>query len=84
MYAAAWRDGCAIGVTIKQTIRMSRRLVRAAMAHIESLRSFLNADLASRRLDVYAEFKEAFAKGERWEPAPIRLPDRADSSRRPL
>ncbi len=79
---AAPRNGGAVGVTVKQSIGISKLLVRKAIDHICAVKGFVEADLVSRRQVVYAEFKEAFDRGDQFELAPlIKLTDRSSVSR---
>ncbi len=81
--AAGWRDGSGVGVVIKQTVGISRALLRRAIAHIEVLKRFVESEISAQRLVVYSEFREYLAKGGKLEMAPIvKLSDRASVSQR--
>jgi hypothetical protein len=80
---AGWRDGGGVGVVIKQTVGISRKLLQRAITHIENLKEFIATELEAKRLAVYAEFREAFARDGRWEEAPIvTMSDRSRISQR--
>jgi hypothetical protein len=68
---SVWRDGSGIGVVKKQTVGISRALVRKAIAHINTLRQFLESQLPAQRVALHAEFQAKLAKTGKWEMAPI-------------
>ena len=68
---AQLRDAGAVGAIIKQSIGIARLRVRKAIAHISSVMTYVDADLDTRRHEVYAEFKESFEKGETFAAAPL-------------
>jgi len=73
-----WRDGNGIGVIKKQSIGLTRTLVQKAVAHINALHHFLEADLPARRAALHAEFQASFQTTGKWEMAPImKLTDRS-------
>jgi hypothetical protein len=77
-----WRDGSAVGVNLQKNVGVSRELLQKAMSHIEALKGCLATKLEAQRLELYSEFKTAFAAGGHWEMVPIRVPDRENVSKR--
>lgn len=78
-----WRDASGVGVVIKQTVGMSRKLVQQAALHIDALKKHIAADLEARRLVVYAEFQADFAQGKQLHAAPLlTLSDRSNVAKR--
>lgn len=80
---AEWRDGSAIGVVKKQSIGISKAIVKRAVFHINALRTFLEAELPAQRVALHADFLASFQETEQWEMAPImKLSDRSKVAER--
>jgi hypothetical protein len=80
---AALRDGGAVGVIMKRSVGITVALLERAVAHVERMKAYIDGEVDRVRLEVYAEFKEANARGEKWEMAPIyHASNRADIAKR--
>lgn len=78
-----WRYGGGIGVVQKQSIGITQALIIEALAHIASLRQFLEADLSTKRTSLHLQFQANFQKTGKWEIAPVvQLSDRSKITER--
>lgn len=78
-----WRDASAVGVAMKQSIGISKVRIQRAVEHINALRGFLEADLASQRVVLHDEFRANFDQTGKWDMAPIPIfSDRSKISER--
>ena len=67
----------------KQSIGISRQLLRQAGAHIVALHQFLDAEVPARRASLYAEFREHLRKTGSWKLASVaRMSDRSKVAKR--
>lgn len=66
-----WRDGGAVGAVIKQSVGISSAQLLNSVSHIEALASYVGQEIERIRPAIYSEFQKAFAKGERFAPAPL-------------
>ena len=78
-----WRDGSGVGVIIKQSVGLTRKLLKRTMVHIENLKIAISGEIEALRLEVYEEFKADFAQDSNREMVPlVKLSDRSKVSER--
>jgi hypothetical protein len=80
-----WRDGSGVGVVFQKTVGLSRRLLRRAVTHINTIRGSLTKRFEALRVEVYEEFKTKFQQDGKWKMAPmVHRTDRTNvATRRP-
>jgi hypothetical protein len=74
-----WRDGKGVCTIMKRSVGLSTALLKRAILHIATLLQFTDGRLPTLRAELYAEFKTAFEKGDKFELVPlVHLSDREE------